>query len=351
MRHLIRECYSAGGYVFATKAVNIAREAGHKKIARLASNENPYPPSPEAVRMAEEALSDVNRYPDEHMSDLSDALKRYHGDFTFVTGVGMDGVIETVIRTLIKPGDRVSISTPTFSFYNLAIQAQGGESVYIRREEDFGVDVEKFIEGSCGTKLSFLCSPNNPTGTTTSVKDIELILKEIEGILFLDNAYVDFADVDYRPLVKKYDNLILGRTMSKAFSLAGLRVGYAFIPEWYKSYYMRAETPFALNSVSAAAAAGALSDRDHVKRILDHVRVWREKFINETKFPAYPSGSNFVLFDVAPLTGEEALELLAKKGVVVRSCTSFPDLGNHYIRVNVGDTWENELFLTEIEKI
>jgi len=130
MRHLIRQCYSAGGYVFATKAVNIAREAGHKKIARLASNENPYPPSPEAVRMAEEALSGVNRYPDEHMSDLSDALKKYHGDFTFVTGVGMDGVIETVIRTLIKPGDRGSVSTPTFSFYNLAIQAQGG-SLYI----------------------------------------------------------------------------------------------------------------------------------------------------------------------------------------------------------------------------
>ncbi|UUX91645.1 pyridoxal phosphate-dependent aminotransferase [Methanoplanus endosymbiosus] len=345
MRHLIRDVYSGGGYVFATKAADIARSAGYANPAKLASNENPYPPFPNAVRKAYGALEVCNRYPDEKMRELKDALAARHGDYTFVTGVGMDGVIETTLRALIDPGDRVSVSVPTFSFYGLAVRAQGGEFVGIGREDDFTVDPEVFIRKSKGCKLSFLCSPNNPSGTVTPPEVVAEILEGIDGLLFLDNAYVDFCDTDYRSLMKKYDNLIIGMTMSKAYGLAGMRVGYAFIPEWFEEYYNRAQTPFVMNSVSAAAAAGALEEPAYIEGYVSSVREWRKRFETETRFKAVPGGANFVMFDVSPYRGDEMVEMLAEKGVIVRSCTSFPGLGDNYIRVSIGEDWECERFL------
>ncbi|MDN7025576.1 histidinol-phosphate transaminase [Methanoculleus sp. FWC-SCC1] len=348
MQHLIRPCFCREGYSYAKRAEDVAREHGFDRIARLASNENPRPPSPLAIEAAGAALLEGNRYPDERTADLCTALCRYHGDYHFVTGAGMDGVIETVIRTVVEPGGRIVVATPTFSFYGIAGAAHGAAVGNVPRREDFSVNPETFIDACSGARLAFLCSPNNPTGNATPTEAVREILEGIDCLLFLDNAYVDFSAIDYRPLMREYDNLILGRTMSKIFSLAGLRVGYAFVPGWFAPYYQRAATPFALNAVSAAAAAGALRDREHVTATCDHVRRWRERFLTETPFAACPSDANFVMLDVAPHTGDEVVDLLATRGVLVRSCTSFPDLGNHYIRVSIGDDWENIRFLEAI---
>lgn len=351
MQHLIRECFQGEGYVFATGAAEIARAHGHTRPARLASNENPEGPSPEAVRRAVAALGTVNRYPDEKNSEFTDALRAYHGDYRFVASVGMDGIIETVIRTLINDGDEVVVSTPTYSFYGIAVRAQGGVPVSVARKADWSVDTDAFIRACEGKKLAFLCSPNNPTGTVTPAGDVAAILEAIDGILFLDAAYIDFCDEDYRPLMHRYDNLIIGRTMSKAFSLAGLRIGYAFVPAWYEPYYMTAATPFTLNSVSQAAGAGALADPAHINPIIRNVDIWRTRFAEECPYPVAPSGGNFVLVDVAPATAETVVGQLAARGVIVRSCTSFPGLGEHYIRVSIGEEWENERFLEEISRL
>ena len=351
MERLIRECFTEEGYIFATKAVDIARKLGHTRLARLASNESPFPPSQNAITAAKDELETVNRYPDERMESLIKSLRKYHGEYRFVTGVGMDGVIETIIRMFIGQGDRVAISTPTFSFYGIASKAQGGELTLIPRRDDFSVDIEDFIRKSEGAKLSFICSPNNPTGNATPPEDIEYILEHIDGLLFLDNAYVEFCDYDYRPLMDRYRNLVIGRTMSKAFSLAGLRVGYAFVPPWLEPYYWRAATPFTLNSVSAMAAAGALSDKDHVMKIVQHVRTWRARYLEEIPYTSFPSDANFVMVDVAPHNAEDVVLELARKGIIVRSCTSFPGLEEHYIRVGIGEDWECERFLEEIRTL
>ena len=346
MRRLVRAQYAgAAGYSYAKSAEDVAREHGIDRVARLASNENPRPPSPTVIEAANEALRGANRYPDVRATALVDALRRYHGDYRFVTGAGMDGVIETVIRTVVEPGERVAVSTPTFSFYGIAAAAHGAEVVSVPREEDFSVDPGKFVEGARGAKLAFLCTPNNPTGNSVPPEAVEAILDGIDGLLFLDNAYVDFADIDYRPLMRRYENLVIGRTMSKIFALAGFRVGYAFVPAWFEPYYNRAATPFALNSVSAAAAAGALADADRVRETRDHVREWRRRFTAEVPFRVYPTDANFVMIDVAPHTGDDVTERLAEKGVLVRSCTSFPGLGDHFIRVSIGEDWENIRFL------
>lgn len=352
MESLVRSCYKKkSGYAFARKAEDIAREYGIEKIARLASNENPSPPSPAVLKAAEEALQTVNRYPDEKVNVLMQALRAHYPHEHFVTGVGMDGVIETLMRTLVEPGEKVAISTPTFSFYALAAMGQGASVVTIPRDADFTVDTKNLVRQAKDAKVTILCSPNNPTGNATGIDDIREILEGIDGLLFLDNAYVEFADVDYIPLMKKHENLVLGRTMSKVYSLAGLRVGYAFTPRWLPPWYNRAGTPFAVNSVSMAAAAAALADNDHAERYIAHVRQWRKRFADAIHYPVLPSDANFVMIDVAPHTGDEMVGELARKGVVVRSCRSFEGLPDHYIRANVGDDWENERFIAEINAL
>jgi histidinol-phosphate aminotransferase len=351
MEHLVRSCYKQGGYVFAKKADDLAKEHGISKIARLASNENPEPPSPSAVKYAKRALVHANRYPDEKADVLNQALRAHYGNYSFVTGVGMDGVIETAIRTLVDPGETVTVSTPTFSFYSLAATAQGANVVSVPRERDFSVNAQKLVRAGKKAKITFLCSPNNPTGNASSSEVIQEILEGIGGILFLDNAYVEFSDVDYLPLLKKYDNLIIGRTFSKVYSLAGLRIGYGFVPGWFQPFCQRAGTPFTVNSVSAAAATGALSDQEHAARYIAQVRHWRARFAGKVKFPVLHSDANFVMIDVSPRKSGEVVEALSQKGVIVRSCRSFSGLSDHYIRVSVGEDWENERFLEVINSL
>lgn len=349
--HLVRDCFRSGGYVFAGKARDIASERGISRVARLASNENPNPPCPGAIRLGCDALKEANRYPDETIDLLLQSLRRTYGPCNFVTGVGMDGVIETLIRTLVNPGDRVAIATPTFSFYGLAARAQSAEVVPVERNADYSVDPGLFIEMGRNAKISFLCSPNNPTGTVSPLREVKEILSGMEGVLFLDNAYVEFCDIDYLSLMKDFENLVIGRTMSKAYALAGVRVGYAFVPAWILPYFHRASTPFTLNSVSARAASGALEDKEGVEAYVRHVRLWRERFTRECGFPVAPSGANFIMADVSPWTGDAMVRELASRGIIVRSCASFPGLPDHFIRVSIGAEWENKLFLKEIRSI
>ncbi|MDD1679473.1 MAG: histidinol-phosphate transaminase [Methanomicrobiales archaeon] len=351
MRPSVRGIYQRPGYIYATRAEELARKEGYTRLARLASNENPFPLSPQAKEMAREALDEVNRYPPEYQTCLTEALARHCSWRHIVLGNGMDGVIEAVIRTLIDPGDEVVVAEPTFSFYRVAATAQTAEVRGVPRKKDFSVDVPAFIHGCREAKLAFLCTPNNPTANLTSCEEVRKILDATDTMLFLDNAYIEFADAEYRDLMAEYDHLIIGRTMSKAFSMAGLRLGYALVPSWFVSPYHRASTPFAVNRVTAAAALGALSDLDHVRESKAHVAYWRKKFLESIPYPTFPSQANFVLIDTTPHRGEEMMEQLAKRGILVRSCESFPGLGDHYIRVNIGADWENELFLTVINAL
>jgi len=352
MERLVRSLYKKkAGYVFARKAEDIAREYGMDRIARLASNENPEPLSPTVLEAAGEALRTANRYPDERANVLMNALRAHFGDYHFVTGVGMDGVIETLIRTLVDPGEKVVVSTPTFSFYALASAGQGADVVTVPREADFSVDAEKLTGAAKDAKITFLCSPNNPTGNATGTETVRGILEAIDGVLFLDNAYVEFSGIDYVPLMKKHENLVLGRTFSKVHSLAGLRIGYAFTPRWIPPWYSRAGTPFTVNAVSMAAAAAALADTAHAERYIAQVKRWRKRFADEIRYPVLPSDANFVMVDVAPHRSDEVVEELARRGVIVRSCRSFAGLEDHYIRASIGEDWENERFIAEINAL
>jgi len=351
MKPQIRSEYNGKGYVYAASAADIAKETGFEKIARLASNENPFEPSPAIRKAAAEALADINRYPDPSSAKLREAIRRNIYDApVVVSGSGMDGVIETVIRVVVAPGDKVAVAAPTFSVYGLAAKAASAEIVNIQAKEDFTIDVDAFIEGAKDAKLSFLCTPNNPTGTTVPAADVKRILENISGFLFLDCAYIEFADEDYYQLLS-FDNLIIGRTLSKVYGLAGLRIGYAFVPEWFVGPYMAGVTPFSLNCVSEAAGAAALENPECRDALVSHVRSWRKRFEDEIPFPVLPSGANFVLINTAPIKSDDAVKQLQKMGILVRSCSSFPGLGETYVRVSIGDDWENEIFLEGVKKL
>lgn len=353
MRPSVRPYLDGTGYVYAERPEAIAARYGFDRVARLASNENPLGPSPMALEAAREALDQAHRYPDESMAALRAALAERFGDRAYAVGNGMDGIIEAVLRAFCESGDRVAIATPTFSFYAIAARGQGALVTAVPRGDGFGVDVDSFAGACRGAKVGFLCTPNNPTGTATPVEEVRATAESIgDCLLFLDNAYVDFSDRDYRPLLDRCENLVIGRTFSKLYGLAGLRVGYAMLPDWFAPAYARAATPFTgLSSVSAAAAVGALRDIDHAERTRSHVAAWRERLAAGCPFPAAPSEANFLMVDVAPRSSDDAVAALARGGVLVRSCRSFAGLPDHYLRVSVGADWENERFLSAVRAL
>jgi histidinol-phosphate aminotransferase len=348
-KELIRSLYdpcngSNKGYAFSLSPAEVERQFGGP-VARLSSNENPFGPSPAALDAMKRALCEVHRYPDREAQSLQQALKSVHGEYSFVIGVGMDGVIETVLRVLLEPGDKVVVIEPTFSFYKIAAEACHGSVCSVPLNHDFSVDSQAVITASKGAKITFLCTPNNPTGTDVPLETIELISQSIDGLLFVDCAYGEFStDIPY-DIVKRHENLIIGRTMSKLYGLAGLRLGYAAVPDWFLPHYQKAETPFAVDVLSLRAAVAALMDQEYKEQVRSHIITWREQIIQKSPLPVTPSCSNFCLIDVSPRTGAEATLFCAERGVLVRSCDSFSGLEPHYIRANIGLNWECERLL------
>ena len=167
--------------------------------------------------------------------------------------------------------------------------------------------------------------------------------------MFVDEAYVEFADRNLAGLVREYDNLVVGRTFSKVFGLAGLRLGYGIMPEWLVKEYIRAATPFSVSLPALKAGIAALSDAEHLRKSIEIAREGREYLKEKIPFKVYPSQANFVLVDVAPLKAKAVTENLMRKGIIVRSCDSFREAGDTYIRVTVGTPEQNEKVVKAFE--
>jgi histidinol-phosphate aminotransferase len=200
-----------------SRRYNIAPE----EIVMLSRNENAYGPSPKVW----ETLRDIPLY---RYSDARAFVKALH-DYTgypeenIITGAGLDDIIITISRLFLGPGDRALIPVPTYNLYSLAARLCGALPVYMQRLPGFEVSTEIPEK----IKMTFLCSPNNPTGNSLSEETVRAIVESAEGIVFLDEAYAEFAEKSLLKLAGQYENLVVGRTLSKAFGLAGMRLGYA----------------------------------------------------------------------------------------------------------------------------
>jgi len=349
-------------YVPGKGISEIAKRFGFKEseVIKLASNENPYGTSPEVIQKIRENAQNVHLYPEP--SDVSTLLSEYVGvdEECIITTPGMDGLIDYTLRAYISEGDSVLITSPTFSYYEIASLASGGNAVHVFRrgfEVDVG-DVMDNMDNLDRCKLIFICSPNNPTGNTTPFKVIREIAESFDGIVFVDEAYVEFSGRDMissaRALPKKalsLENVIVGRTMSKAFGLAGLRIGYGVLPPMIMEDVKKVATPFSVSSIAQVAAKTALENIEYFSRIVERMKNTRE-LLYKAPFKTYRSEANFVLMNVSPLTSEQVFSKLLERGVIVRDCSSFYGMGDHHIRVSVGREEEtkkaldifNELF-------
>lgn len=307
-------------------------------IVKLASNENPYGPSPKVF----EAISSVRpeRYPEPER--LIDSLADYAGTrpANVLIGAGMDGVMDTLTRLFLDPGDRTLIYTPTFSYYEILTVTAGAEPVFLPRGPGFDVPTEV----PDGIKIVFICSPNNPTGNLIPEKDLRSIVESTEAIVFLDEAYAEFSDQNFLTLSAQYENLVVGRTMSKAFGLAGMRLGYAVAPDWIAKEYRRAAPPFfGVSTPSVAAGIAALEEIEYMRRSVTAIREERAR-LREAIPEFRPSGGNFLYLEMEETSGKVAEKML-RRGIIVRECFSFRGAGDHAIRVTVGTPEENDRFL------
>ncbi|MCZ7357795.1 MAG: histidinol-phosphate transaminase [Candidatus Methanoperedens sp.] len=327
------------------------------KIIKLGSNENPLGPSPLAVKAIKEKAGRIHIYPDPGARDLRNAISSYTGypvNNIVVSGNGMDGILDTVMRLFMSQEAESVIPIPTFSYYEIATLANGGKPVFVEREPDFSIDTEKILKNVNGnTRMIFLCSPNNPSGNSVSEETARNILESADAIVFIDEAYVEFSETSLTGLVREYDNIIVGRTFSKAFGLAGMRMGYALAPEWICKEYLKVMTPFSMDVLSSAAGFAALNDKEHLQKSIQTVRKGRMQLAGGLKSlcKVYPSDANFILIDVSPRTAKEISELLLEKGIIVRDCTSFRGAGNSLIRITVGTELQNEKVIAAMGSI
>ena len=326
-------------YVAGKGFGEISRKYGIRQdaIVKLGSNENPYGPSPKVS----EAMAGISaeRYPEPE--ELIAGIAAYTGfpEEMIIIGAGMDGVMDTLTRLFLEKGDRTFIPTPTFSYYEILTITAGATPILSPRGPHFEVtgDMPPDI------KMAFLCSPNNPTGNAMSEEEVCSLLESTGAIVFLDEAYVEFADKSLIRLVERYDNLIVGRTLSKAFGLAGMRLGYAVAPQWIADQYRRAAPPFyGISCATVAAGTAALSDLPFMRGSVEKIKSERLRLQKVIK--AHPSQANFLYLETEQ-DSREYVERFLARGIIIRDCRSFWGAGEHHARVTVGTPSENDRFL------
>lgn len=355
---------------------------------KLSSNENPLGPSSEVVRVIIDNLKlDKLRfsvYPWERDEmELKAAIAEYLGvgaDTEIATeidrrriviGAGINGVLDTIIKIFISTvnGAEAVIPVPTFSLYERLVKIAGGTPRYVtlRKDANFDIPLTRLI-AACNekTRLIFIASPNNPTGNCIAESDVRALAESVAGtaMVAIDEAYVEFAGADTDEssnvnssslvkLVNEYENLLVLRTFSKAFGLAGLRIGYAVIPEWLVSVYNKVAIPFSVNNLGLKAAVAALKDKAHLYKSVSVAKSGRAFLMQNLKglFTVYQSQANFLLIDVAPKRSYEVCEALEEYGIAVRDCSSFRGAGDSLVRISIGTPEQNEQVVAALKRI
>jgi histidinol-phosphate aminotransferase len=355
---------SLGGYT-PGKSPRQAQRESHVNCIKMASNENPWGPSPKAVAAMQAVLNDCNFYPDNDASDLRDALAKRHGvhpDQVVLTA-GSTSLLGIVARTLLSPGLNAVTSERSFIVYPIATQAAGGQLIQVpMRRDSFDLEaVAAAVDGN--TRIIYLSNPNNPTGTVVAASDLDRFLDKLPEhvIVILDEAYYDFAQhfatrrgLDYShalQYVNQGRKVVVLRTFSKAHGLAGVRVGYGIGPAQLMSYFARMRTTFSVSAPAQAAATAALEDETHVRKALVNNAEEAERLaesFRELGYEVMPTWANFLYCEL----GEDAAAVaqrLQTEGVIIRPLG--PWGAPTAIRITIGTPEQNGTFLKAFKKV
>ncbi|MFC2947465.1 histidinol-phosphate transaminase [Virgibacillus sediminis] len=330
------------------------------KVVKLASNENPLGPSPRGVQAIADSLDGLNRYPDADTSALKKSIASSMGvtkEQVIVTN-GADELITLVSEAFLEEGDEIIVPFPSFSEYDFGAQLMGAEVVPVQLEEDFQFDVDKMISAITDkTKLIYICSPNNPTGTYLPKSDLEKLLQAMpEHVLMVyDAAYSHYATAeDYTDgveYVKAGYPIIALQTFSKIYGLAGVRVGFGVAPDYVIQTILKVKEPFNVNALAQAAAAAAISDEKHIEASREmNIKGADQLYhlFSELGLSYIQTQANFVLVDLGPDAKKVNDELLTK-GVIVRygNTWGMPE----HVRVSIGTQEENQFFAEALRSI
>ncbi|MGE0821445.1 MAG: histidinol-phosphate transaminase [Candidatus Binatia bacterium] len=317
-----------------------------KRYIKLNSNENPYPPSPRVLEALQSAISgDLRLYPDPVANRLRDkAAEVYHLTREHIlVGNGSDDLLTMLMRTCVGPGDRVAYPVPTYSLYDELVTMQDGEIVQVPFAEDFSLPPQL---ATVDAKLTILCHPHAPSGTLPSFSQVDALAQKVKGILVIDEAYIDFADETALPLLRTYPHVVILRTFSKSFSLAGMRVGLAFgHPDFIKEL-LKVKDSYNVNRLSIIAATAALEDYAWMQRHVDQVRATRTRLttaLREFGYFVYDSHTNFILARKKGLNQESIYLALKDHGILVRYFSA-PELAD-CLRITIGSDEEIDQLL------
>lgn len=353
---------SAPLYTPGTSVEEVAARYGVAEVIKLASNENPLGPSPRAVAAIRAALPELFRYPriadEELRARLAERLGPNIGPEHIATGNGATELLALISQGFIDEGDEAIICPPTFPMYEIFIRRRGGRPVGVNLTVDYGYDVEAILAAiTPRTRLIFICSPNNPTGTIMTQAEADRLMAGVPDrvVVVFDESYLAFVDRDDHVKAIEYvraeRSVILLRSFSKAHGLAGLRVGYAIAHPTLAEYLWRSRLPFHLGSLALVGAMAALDDVDHVSRTRELIIAERAKLVNRLKdlgLFVVPSQSNFIIFRPG-YDPQTVYEHLLRRGVIVRPADFFymPD----FIRVSVGTPEQNERFIAALKDV
>ncbi|MBQ1252217.1 MAG: histidinol-phosphate transaminase [Firmicutes bacterium] len=356
---MIRKCldnirpYSPGKPIDEVK-----RELGLTEVYKLASNENPLGPPESAVEAMKLAAGKVSLYPDADAYELRTALAKYHNvqPNQIVFGDGSNELLKLLSLVFLEPGDEIIMPKPSFGEYVRCARLCGAEAKAIPLTEDYVVDLPAMVGAiSSKTKIVYICNPNNPTGTVVDKRLLKQMMHRMNDVIVvLDEAYFEFVSDENSPdgveFFKEFPNVVALRTFSKAYGLAGLRVGYGICNEYIAAAINKVREPFNVNSLAQVAAIAALNDAEYLKKSVEYNAIEREFLYTELKkrgFQVVPSQTNFMLFDVVR-DCVDVFKGLLQKGIITRSADIFGYPTK--IRLSVGLRSENEAFLKALDE-
>lgn len=293
-------------------------------IIKLNTNENPYPPSPRVYAAIRSAIrSSLRLYPEPQSDSLRAVAAAVYGvkPANIIAGNGSDELLSMALRCFVGPGDRVAFPVPTYSLYDTLVEIQDGVRAAVDYPADFALPD---MLARRNAALTFLCNPNAPSGTLVDLPQIEELARSIAGVLVVDEAYVDFAESEGSsalPLILRLSNLIVLRSFSKSFSLAGLRIGLAFASEEIIAGMMKVKDSYNLNRLSLAAACAALQDLPWMTRNARRIQRSRKKLTSALKrmgYQVYPSHANFVLARRTGQNLKSVYQELKQRKILVR---------------------------------
>ncbi len=354
---------AAPEYCAGTSIEEAARRCGAAEIVKLASNENPLGPSRRAVAAIRAAVAQLHRYP-----PLSDEALRGRlaggegagfGPEHVVCGNGGTDLLALVADAFLNPGDEAIVCPPTFPLYEILVSRRGARAVRCDlRTPGFAYDAERILRAvTPATRVLFLCSPVNPTGTLLTAAQAELVMAELPDrvVTVFDESYRDFVDdpaaADGRVWVRAGRPVLAVRSLSKSMGLAGLRFGWGIAPPQLAGYLRRMRNPFASGSLALAGAIAALEDRAHLertRRLVLRERSWLFRALEARGLAPVPSQANFILFRPG-LPPETVYERLLERGVVVRPAAFFQQ--PEAIRVSLGTRAQNRRFLAALDEV